>query len=62
MPEHYLLQCPKYDHKRWALLRQVKDSDPKIKHILSNPKTILSVVNYIHATEQFKGKVKGCKV
>lgn len=23
-PEHFLLQCPKYDHKRWALLRQSK--------------------------------------
>jgi hypothetical protein len=50
----------------WSLcplpVTQMKDSDPKIEHILSNPKTILSVVNYIHTTEQFKGKVKGCKV
>ena len=54
MPDHFLLQCPKYEHERWALLRSVKDSDLKIEHILSNQKSIIPVLNYINTMEHFK--------
>jgi ribonuclease HI len=54
--EHFLLRCPKYAHERWALLKHIKDSEPKVERILSNPKTIIPLVNYIDATERFKSQ------
>ena len=52
--DHFMLKCPKYDHERWPLLRQVKDNTPKIEHILSDPKLVIPLLNYIDATERFK--------
>ena len=52
--EHFMLRCPNYEHERWALLKHVKSSTPRLEDILSNPKTIIPVANYINATERFK--------
>ena len=52
--DHFMLKCPKYDHERWPLLRQVKDNTPKIERILSDPKLVIPLLNYIDATERFK--------
>jgi len=51
--KHFILSCPKYAHKRWALTRNVQASTPKLMDILSDPKIILPlsyVVNYMEAT------------
>ena len=53
-PEHFILHCPKYAHERWALLRHVKDRAPKMEAILSDPKIVIPLANYIDATERFK--------
>ena len=52
--EHFILRCPKYAHERWALLRHIKDNVPKIEQVLSDPKVIIPLTNYIDATERFK--------
>ena len=54
--EHYVLRCPKYAHERWALLRHIKDNDPKVEHVLAEPKAIVPLANFIDATERFKAQ------
>jgi hypothetical protein len=51
--EHFLLHCPKYAHKQWPLLAQLNRTRPSLIYILSNPKTILPLINFIEATERF---------
>lgn len=51
--EHFLLRCPKYAHERWVLFKNFRDSSPRLVDVLSNPKAIISTINYIHATERF---------
>ena len=57
--EHFLLRCPKYAHERWALFRNIKDSSPQLVDVLSNPKVIISTINYIQATERFAERTQG---
>ena len=62
--EHFLLQCPKYAHERWPLLNQNRGSAPKLKKLLSSPKLITPLANYLEATGRFetnqrKGSVSG---
>jgi ribonuclease HI len=52
--DHFILKCPKYEHERWPLLRQARDLTPKLEHILSDPKLVIPLLNYIDATERFK--------
>ena len=54
--EHYLLQCPIYAHERWPLLARFKRTVPSMTDILSNKKNILSLINFIEATERFSHK------
>lgn len=56
--DHFVLRCPKYAHERWALLRHIKDATPKLEDVLSNPKLIMPVANFIAATERFKLQVQ----
>ena len=51
------MRCPKYAHERWALLRHIKDNDPKIEKVLSDPNAIIPLIHYIGATERFKERV-----
>jgi hypothetical protein len=51
--EHYLLQCPKYVHKRWSLLRRAGRA-PRITKILTNEKLLILLINYIDATKHFR--------
>jgi ribonuclease HI len=51
--EHYILKCPSYAHERWPLLSNIRDSTPKIQDVLSNPKTITQLINFIEATGRF---------
>ena len=53
-PEHYLLRCPKYAHERWPILRQMGGRPPKITQLLSNPKFLIPLANYMEATERFE--------
>jgi ribonuclease HI len=52
--DHFILRCPKYSHERWPLLRHTKDNTPKLENILSDPKTLILLINFINATERFK--------
>jgi ribonuclease HI len=52
--EHFIKRCPSYAHERWALTRHYRFSDPTMEDILSNPETIVPLVNYIEATGRFK--------
>ena len=52
--EHFLIHCLKYAHKRWLLLRSSRSRHPKISKILSSPKLLLTLANYIAATGRFK--------
>jgi len=51
--QHYLLDCPKYAHERWMLLKHCKMRSPKMKDLLNNTKLIILLANYIHATKRF---------
>ena len=52
--EHFILQCPKYAHKRWSLLRNAGSRHPKLTRILSSSKLVLPLANYIEATGRFE--------
>ena len=52
-PEHYLLQCPSYAHERWPIIRQTGGRPPKITQLLSNPKLLAPLANYMEATGRF---------
>ena len=52
-PEHYLLQCPSYAHERWPIIRQMGGRPPKITQLLSNPKLLAPLANYMEATGRF---------
>lgn len=54
--EHFLLQCPKYAHKWWPLQAQLNRTHPSLIDILSNPKIIILLINYIDATKRFCGQ------
>jgi hypothetical protein len=47
---HFLLQCPKYNHERWPIINRQRGRLPKFMQILSCPKLIGLLVNYIEAT------------
>ena len=52
--EHFLLQCPKYAHERWPLLNQTRGRPPKFTTLLSSPKYLKPLANYMDATGRFK--------
>jgi ribonuclease HI len=52
--EHFIKRCPSYAHERWALMKHYRLSDPNMEDILSNPETIIPLVNFIEATGRFK--------
>jgi hypothetical protein len=52
--EHFIKRCPNYAHERWTLMKHYRFSDPNLEDILSNPKTIIPLVNFIDATGRFK--------
>ena len=57
--EHFLIQCPKYAHERWPLLQNSRSGHPKISKILSSPKLLLPLANYIEATGRFEQEAVG---
>jgi ribonuclease HI len=60
--EHFLLRCPKYAHERWPLLAALRRTTPSTIDLLSNPKTIIPLINYIEATERFRENKEGQQV
>jgi ribonuclease HI len=53
-PEHFLLQYAKYNHEHWPILNQWGGSLPKLTKILSSPKLLAPLANYIEAMKRFK--------
>jgi ribonuclease HI len=51
--EHFLLQCPKYNHERWPIINRQGGRLPKFTKLLSCPKLIGPLINYIEATGHF---------
>ena len=52
--EHIILHCPSYDHERWPLLQRAGSRLPKITRILSSPKLLNTLANFLEATGRFK--------
>jgi hypothetical protein len=52
--EHFILQCPKYAHEHWSLLRRAGGPPPKLSRLLASEKLLVPLTNYIEATERFK--------
>ncbi len=50
--EHYLLLCPGYAHKHWAIEEHLKRK-PDLRTLLGDPKAMLMLKNYIEATHRF---------
>jgi hypothetical protein len=53
--EHFILRCPKYVYERWILLKHLRDHTLKLENVLSNPKTIIPVIQYISETNRLAG-------
>jgi ribonuclease HI len=51
--EHYLLQCLKYAHERWPILSRSNGRSSKFTKLLTNPKLLIPLANYIEATGRF---------
>jgi hypothetical protein len=53
---HYLLNCPMYVHKRWALAQQVKrlQKNMTLETLLGEPKLAVPLAKYIDSTGRFK--------
>ena len=45
---------PKYAHERWPLLNQTRGRPPKFTVLLSNPKYLKPLANYLDATGKFE--------
>jgi ribonuclease HI len=54
--EHFLLNCPSYAHKHWALKRQARKISKQLmmETLLGEPEMTLPLVNYIKATLRFR--------
>jgi hypothetical protein len=53
MAEHFLLNCPKYAYECWPLIEKLNRTRPSLIDMLSNQKTILSLINFIDTTGRF---------
>jgi hypothetical protein len=53
MAEHFLLQCPKYDHERWPIIRRSMGKPPRFTKLLSCPELLGTLINYIEVTSCF---------
>ncbi len=51
--EHFLLQCPKYNHERWLIINRSGGKPPRFTKILSSSKLLGPLINYIEATGRF---------
>ena len=51
--DHFLLHCPKYAHERWPLLKAAGSKLPTVARVLSSPKLLLPLANFIEATDRF---------
>ena len=60
--EHFLIHCPKYAHKRWPLLRNVRGGTPKLSRLLSSPKLLVPLANFIESTGRFNLEQIGAPV
>ncbi len=50
--KHFLLLCPAYTHKRWALKKSIKGK-PTLKTLLGDHTAALLLNNFIKATHRF---------
>ena len=53
---HFLLNCPKYGHERWALAQQVRKKRKfmTVESLLGEPDLIIPLANYICGTGRFR--------
>ena len=52
--EHFLVYCPKYAHKRWPICNRFRGRIPKLSKLLTSPKLLLPLANFIKATQRFE--------
>jgi len=53
-PEHFLVRCPAYAHERWPIQQLYHEEVLRVGKLLSEPKKIIPIVNYIQATGRFE--------
>lgn len=51
--KHYLIYCPKYAHECWPLCNRFRGGLPKLSKLLTSPKLLLLIANFIKATQRF---------
>jgi hypothetical protein len=52
-PQHFLLDCPAYAHKRWMLTVGKTTKNKGYTALLGSPKNAIPLINYIQATGRF---------
>ena len=51
--EHFLLQCQSYAHERWMILNKTSRTLAKLLRLLTSPKLLISLANFMEATGRF---------
>ena len=52
--QHFMLDCPKYTHKRWALLNGKSQKNKEYVNLIGNKENAISLTAYIQATGRFR--------
>lgn len=52
--EHFLVYCPKYAHERWPIRNRFGGRMPKLSKLLTSPKLLPPIANFIKATQRFE--------
>ncbi len=57
--QHFLLDCPAYAHKRWALTKKRRPKDRDFAKLLANPETAVPITKFIQDTGRFTEEISG---
>lgn len=60
--KHFLVICPRYDAIRQKIQRELKCRDVSMKTLLSNPKSMEFLFEYINGTKRFENTIGKLKV
>ncbi|KAF8263025.1 hypothetical protein EI94DRAFT_1599373 [Lactarius quietus] len=58
-PQHFLIECPAYVHKRWKLRPRNGEKEIKFAEILTSSKWTVPLAHFIQAMGRFKIEEKG---
>ena len=52
--QHFVLDCPKYAHERWALLAGKNQKNKEYANLLGKEENAIPLTRYIQATGRFR--------